>query len=340
MTETQQDEQPKAASENQGQATPACSRPGELLRKAREDQGLSQAEVAKQLNFLPFYVPSLENEDFTALHNKTFIKGYMRAYARFLKIDADEVLRCFAEHHPQLENQERIQPVEGIKPPKSGRSLVFKLFTLLIILALVAVIILWWQSRNLEPLPSLASPDVQVDTLDGQTISAPLDQPEEAQDEEAAAAEENANTAEGRVVEEVVEPISALQTDQEPTQLQALPQAESQSGEGDDQTAANDQPSPPPVEDFTGDPLVVTANQPGKLALTYSGDCWTEIRDSLGRVLHASLNRSGDAILLEGEPPFRLVFGQGRAVDVFYQGEEVDLSSRIRSNGYTSISVE
>ena len=330
MTETQQDEQPKADSEHQGQPRSTCSKPGELLRKAREAKGLSQAEVAKQLNFLPVYIPSLEEEKFDVLHNKTFIKGYMRAYARFLKIDAEEVLRCFSEHHPELENQERIQPVEGVKPPKS-KNLIFKIFTLLIILTLIAVIILWWQSRNLEPLPSLTNQDVQVDTLDGDTITAPMGQAEE---ERSTAAPEQAE-----LEPEAPRPIMEMRSEEEPRQLEALPEEEAQVAEAQE-TEPTQAEDPPPARTFTGDPAEITANDPGLVALRFSDDCWTEVRDQQGRVLHANLNRAGDTLLLEGDAPFRMVFGQGRAVEVYYQGEAVNFEQRIRPNGYASITVE
>ncbi|SFC41436.1 cytoskeleton protein RodZ [Marinospirillum celere] len=329
MTATQQDEKPNTEN-TQDKPQPSCSRPGELLRKAREAKGLTQGEVAKQLNFLPVYVPALEDENFDALHSKTFIKGYMRAYARFLKIDADEVLRCFAEHHPSLESQERVQPIEGVKPPKSGRNLVFKLFTLLVVAALIAVIILWWQSRNLEPLQSLTNQDVQVDTLDGETITAPMGQAEE---------ERLPETTTETTSDELPQPVSELVSEEEPRQLAAQP--ESLPDNLETLAAETIQPPPPPaIQEFSGDPLDVTADNSNLVAMTFSDDCWTEVRDAQDRVLHANLNRAGDRILLEGEAPFRIVFGQGRAVEVFHQGEAVDFSSRIRANGYTSMTIE
>jgi|GEM_PF-1313697 len=337
MTETQQAEQNNTDSDDTTQQS-TCSKPGELLKKAREAKGLTQEEVAKQLNFLPVYIPSLENEQFDVLQNKTFIKGYMRAYARFLKIDAEEVLRCFKEHYPEFENHNPIQPVEGVKASKS-RNLVFKIFTLLIVVALAAVIILWWQSRNLEPLPSLTSQDIQVETLNGDTITAPMGQAEE---ERLAS---NSRTEENQP--ETAESLIELQREEEPRQLEATPEEAREettevtavpetSAQADEAVAAAE----PADRSFSGDPLELTADNPSSIALRFKDDCWTEVRDQQGRVLHANLNRAGDSLLLEGEAPFRLVFGQGRAVEVFYQGEAVNFDQLIRSNGYASITVE
>ena len=314
MTSTQQDEASTATSEP---ASVQCARPGELLRKAREARGLSQDEVAKQLNFLPVYIPALEQEDFSALHSKTFIKGYMRAYARFLKIDAEEVLNCLAAHHPELEKPEQVQPVEGVKPSGKGRSLIFKLFTILVVAALIGVIILWWQSRSLEPLPALTSQDVQVDTLNGETITAPLGQAEEER------------------AQESLQQVRPLVAEAEPEVAAVEPEAPAEPVASEPRP----QPAPAPTH-FEGDPQEVTADNAQRLALTFSGDCWTEVRDSLDRVLHANLNREGSRVLLEGEPPFRIVLGQGRAAQVYHQGQAFDFTQRIRANGYASFVVE
>lgn len=345
MTETQQAEQNTTDSEEATQQ-PACARPGEILKKAREAKGFSQEEVAKQLNFLPIYIPSLENENFEVLQNKTFIKGYMRAYARFLKIDPEEVLTSFNEHYPQFANHNPIQPVEGVKAPKS-RNLLFKFFTLLIVLTLAAVIILWWQSRNLEPLPSLTNQDIQVETLNGDTITAPMGQAEEERNPTHTISEEAPS--------ETTTSIDELRSEEEPRQLEAAPEAPSpeavaeaaSSSEpaADSTTSAPEEAEPqtaaaPNERSFDGDPAELTADNPGSLALSFTDDCWTEVRDQQGRVLHANLNRAGDQLLLEGEAPFRLVFGQGRAVNVYYQGEPINFDQQIRANGYASITVE
>lgn len=325
MTEQQSDDQ-------QPVETPVeidCSRPGELLKKAREAKGLSQNEVAQKLNFLPIYVPALENEDFAPLHSVTFIKGYLRAYARFLNIDADEVIRCFAMHHSELVAQETQQAVEVMKPEKNTSSWVFKLFSLLILVALIAIIIIWWQSRTAEPMPSVGSQEVQVDTLDGNTIVGPVS------------------------VEEVVAPtLEKIETE---TVVEEQPLVENTPPVIEQQQAKPAVVAKPPAQEpkpvtpvrsvaeakvIEGDPAAATLDNDKLVALSFDGECWVEVRDTSGGILHASLMQSGDKILLEGEPPFRMVFGFGEAANVFYQGKAFDFSSHIRPNGYASIRVE
>ncbi|HKM16263.1 MAG TPA: RodZ family helix-turn-helix domain-containing protein [Marinospirillum sp.] len=349
MTEQQKEDQKKPEETAESLAKADCSRPGELLRAAREAKGLSQEEVAKKLNFLPLYVPALEDEKFEPLHSITFIKGYLRAYARFLEIDADEVLRCFVVHHPELVKQETPQSVEALKSEKNTSSMIFKLFSLLVVIALVAVIIIWWQSRSAESLPSVSNQDVQVDTLDGDTIVAPVQieaitsiQPvaiEEKKTEQSLAIEQQPEVAVVAPVLEkpalekptVVKPVVAASVVKEKPLVAA--------------TVVEEKPvvnaaAKAPVKTINGDPATVTAGNNNLVALVFSNECWVEVRDDLGRMLHASLMQADDQILLEGKPPFQVVFGNGTVAKVFYEGKNFDFSSRIRSNGYASIRVE
>ncbi len=69
---------------------------GELLRQARENAKLSLSEVALSTKINPKILTAIENGDMTNLPAKTFLKGFVRSYAVFLKIDADEVMKVFA----------------------------------------------------------------------------------------------------------------------------------------------------------------------------------------------------------------------------------------------------
>ena len=79
--------------------TPTKSKqsPGALLRQAREASGQTQNAIGEALHLTVHYIKSLENDEYNKLPGLTFVKGYVRAYARFLKLDVDTVLRCYDE---------------------------------------------------------------------------------------------------------------------------------------------------------------------------------------------------------------------------------------------------
>lgn len=65
---------------------------GTRLRDAREAAGLSIDAVAQQLKLAPRQVKALEDDDFAQLPGRTFVRGFLRNYARLVRLDADEVL--------------------------------------------------------------------------------------------------------------------------------------------------------------------------------------------------------------------------------------------------------
>lgn len=66
--------------------------PGLLLRQTRETQGLTLGEVAGALKFSTRQIEALEKDDYEQLKGKTFLRGFIRAYARMLKLQPETVL--------------------------------------------------------------------------------------------------------------------------------------------------------------------------------------------------------------------------------------------------------
>jgi len=72
---------------------------GEALREIRERLGLTLEDVSSCIKVTKGTLKALEEEDFDLLPPWIYIKGFLRAYARMLKIDADEVIRTFEEKY-------------------------------------------------------------------------------------------------------------------------------------------------------------------------------------------------------------------------------------------------
>ncbi len=60
---------------------------GVALRQAREQLGLSVANVANRLKFAPRQIEALEAEDFARLPEMAFVRGFVRSYAKLLQLD-------------------------------------------------------------------------------------------------------------------------------------------------------------------------------------------------------------------------------------------------------------
>lgn len=66
---------------------------GATLRAAREARGLSIEEVAQQLRLMNRQVTAMEQEDYASLGQPVFARGFVRNYARLLRLDEAVILR-------------------------------------------------------------------------------------------------------------------------------------------------------------------------------------------------------------------------------------------------------
>jgi cytoskeleton protein RodZ len=82
---------------------------GRKLRAAREAAGLSLADVAQSLKFTPRQIELLEADDYASLPGMTVVRGFIRSYAKLLKLDAEALLLLLDEAAPSA-------PVE-VRPP-------------------------------------------------------------------------------------------------------------------------------------------------------------------------------------------------------------------------------
>jgi len=79
------------------QKVDAFSSPGSLLKASREAQGMTAREVADALNIVPGYVRLLEEDNYQALANPGFARGYVKNYGRLLEIAPEQILPLYDE---------------------------------------------------------------------------------------------------------------------------------------------------------------------------------------------------------------------------------------------------
>ena len=70
---------------------------GQYLRSAREALGIDLRDAAQQTRISHNYLKALENEDFSKLPGEVFVKGFLKNYGRFLRLDESEVLKKYEE---------------------------------------------------------------------------------------------------------------------------------------------------------------------------------------------------------------------------------------------------
>lgn len=176
--------------------------PGAMLRMAREARGTTIAEVSAALKLSPRQIEAIESEDFSRLSGATFIRGFIRNYAKLLRIDAVPVLAALAEH-TALPQAELNAPVDvGVKMPTSsgrhGKGLLGATIFALLMLGFALVLYFDFidvgmflklqgspvtspqegQPQVVQPLPQPVAPAPSPSTTEADTEAKSVDSPE------------------------------------------------------------------------------------------------------------------------------------------------------------------
>ena len=86
---------------------------GELLRAERLKQDLKISDIAFALKIGAKVIQNIENGETESLPAKTFVRGFVKSYAEYLKLDSSVVLKQFQEEMGST------SPVPKAPPPKA-----------------------------------------------------------------------------------------------------------------------------------------------------------------------------------------------------------------------------
>jgi len=138
--------------------------PGAELSRERERQGLTQQQVAEQLNLDVSVIHWIEHDDFAALGAPVFAKGHLRRYATLLGLPPERLLDAYEQvgTHP---SQPTLIPKarEELVPPRAARRWPWALAGIagaLLLAALAAYVVERWpEQRPRQPASATAAVD-------------------------------------------------------------------------------------------------------------------------------------------------------------------------------------
>lgn len=87
---------------------------GELLRSERMKKNLTVQDVSSSLKLSPRTITAIESGDLSQLPAKTFVRGFVRSYSDYLKLDSTYVLNLFQE---EVGTTKPVPVIEEIKVP-------------------------------------------------------------------------------------------------------------------------------------------------------------------------------------------------------------------------------
>ena len=306
------------------ESLPAGQRPGALLRSARELSGRSHAVVSEALHLTVHYLKALENDDYEKLPGLIFVKGYIRSYARYLKLDVEAVVDCYESYVKELPPVKSHTLAGNYTRKRSDGALAGALAAaLIVVLGLVAG---WWfvgrAETTLSPQPSAASIANQGAAV--ATAALPT-----ADVVRSATTILQADTAAG--------PGPVIVATLPPLGLSEGPSAVMPGGTdvGEPITAGPLSAAASPsitAREGGGRLLNYVREGSDRLQVTFSGESWVELDDARSGRVHAETLRAGDEIDLQGTAPFQLLLGNGNNVQVMLNGSVIDISGSIRSD--------
>jgi len=322
-------------------AAPAATTAGAMLAHAREAAALSVDAVAAQLKLAPRQVRALESGDFAALPGRTFVRGFVRNYARLLDIDAERVLTALPGadddpglSHPHLANTHRVM---GEIPAEHARRRSFAGWAIaLALMAIIAVAVLYEMMRQQwhplaptkaaqPPASAPAATPAEPAQPEGRVLSNPV-APGDAADVPAPRASA-ASVPDAAMAPEAPGSPSpsaasapALQSDTAASkpQVAALllpPAARTLS----DATPANAGVAPATAKATT-------------LQVIFRGKSWIDVKDAQGASVLTMTGNDGATRTLDASPPLDVVVGNADHVDVIFRGQHIDLAAHAKQN--------
>lgn len=265
------------------------------LREGRERMGMSVEDVVAKIKLAPRQILAMEADDFQALPETTFLRGFVRSYAKLLQLDVQPLLDALPGSKVAQVSVEQL-PVDAPFPSeRTARRQNLNLLIAALLIALGLAGFAAWQANTPHPVAHEAE-TISDDAL----VAIPLPLPEQVE------------ILDGSGVPEAGVPESGI-----PVVASAVPVAQSPA-------APAAQPPATPV------PTVAKAS--AALRLVFDREAWAEIKDQSGKTLSRQVNLRGSELRVEGIAPFTLVVGHAASVHLFYQDKQVDLTSYINAS--------
>lgn len=304
--------------------------PGKLLQSAREEKNLRPEDVAYEIRLTPAQVLALEENDYSKMPEETYVRGYLRNYARLVGIPENDILMAFARHIRSSSSSEvKPQPVAPVGEGDINKgSNGFRILAAAIFLSVILISAVWVFEPYNKDAPDTAEVTSEVTEIEESKATVPVGPSTlklEQADEKTSISEAIATPAiepeavEGDGSDRAAETASMQDTDS------AL-----ETQQGTEQVAEPDPGLTPATATDSTDADTEDAADAGALLISYSKDSWTDIRDADGKKLVYRTVKAGENIALSGPLPLSLFFGFAQGVKVTFNGEEIDVDSHTR----------
>jgi cytoskeleton protein RodZ len=316
--------------------------PGDRLQAARIQLGLSLDDVAGRMHLSSAILTALEENNFEEITAPIFVKGYLRAYARIVSLNEDEMIHQYLDYYS--EEDPPISSTSNLSPELSAGDVRIKWTTYLVIFILGVLLTVWWWNReqsNEAPISLDTQPTSEAEVAaDSERVVSEI----KAVSEEPSAALETVAGNDSAAVPTAsqvgsVEPAQAEPTVTSPPALATIATVEA---------------SPVPSANAPANTVVATANAElptrveavalapsgsDKLKVVVHADTWADIKDGNGFQMVYDLLRAEAVVELTGQAPFSVFLGNGHGVEIQYNGKAIEVAPRVREDNTARLKI-
>lgn len=281
---------------------------GRRLGEARESLNLSQQVVAEQLRLKVTTVRELEEGLNPLGLAPTFIRGYIRSYAKLVQIPEEELIALL----PSVLGDKNIVESNRIKgftlgKPRKKLDRWLMMFTWMILFVVLGLTGAWWWENH------KAQQNETTSVSEQNQIAIPVQQQQP---------ETTGQPAVSDPAQNILPTQNALPANNSLSNaVQGTPTLEQAVAA---QIAEN--------EASNGTATAVMATDSNDINMTFTADCWVEVIDARGKNLYSGLQRKGGKMSLTGQAPYRVKLGAPAGVDIVYKGKKVDLTQYKNAN--------
>jgi len=281
---------------------------GSLLAAAREKQKKSVEEIAEELNLSVTQIKTIESDQSEGLPEPTYVRGYIRSYAKLLGLDVDKVLESYL--HPNWQKSSSLDDMpRGIGNAEEESRRFFTPAKVVVLLMFLAVLAFLWYSGMLS---SFINKEGSADVVNDLTTQ------DNTQHVETLQSEVLSEESQTSIVAENV----------------ATPSTEDQN-QVIDQTATTEATDSQVQADEQETAELIVNND---LVLFFSKTCWVDIRDANDKRLAYKNYSSGETLTVTNDERLHVFLGNAEGVTATYQNKEFDISKH-REGVYAKFSL-
>ncbi|WP_415036115.1 RodZ domain-containing protein [Azonexus sp.] len=306
---------------------------GRSLRQAREARALPLPDLARSLKLSERQLQALEADQWSELPGPTFVRGFVRNYARLLALDAEPLMQMLDQ---QLEKPRAKLDIPASAPtaPMAGASKkndrsVILLGLFLLLVAVLGYLLLPgdWGVLQSRVQDLLAGTPAQSASTAQEKTHEPLYPPGANNQELIAPVGEGAAEHEGEPVPEQKAEQPNVPPGESPVKtlpIGTVPVDAAPASNAATVTAA--------TLDTVPGAAALTPVANATLRFVVSKEAWIEVRDQEQKVLFSQRVAPGGEPQVQGRGPLAVTVGYAPGVQVFLRGKAIDLAPHSRGD--------